>query len=284
MQTLQTASSRRVLSELTPSRTNVLQLSFLKRRRASSISHGTEISPQKEVLSEKQLKRFKESDLDLSCSDSESISCDYIDTLSPHAKHYEKQVDMEPNILLEDDCANVHTDCVLKNEKCSDKLELPDSYFSYINKRMLLEPFFISKEQIRKVGELQKVYILKKQYAHILKLRLRLAYYKLQINQPHSEFSALPLSLIPKRIKKNSPIKTSKTILSKTVVSDAQLPSPISSQTHETASLCSYSNECLVHNTFDYFKYNIELKSPPLSEERYHKNIFSSEFTKDVSK
>lgn len=116
MQTLQTASSRRVLSELTPSRTNVLQLSFLKRRRASSISHGTEISPQKEVLSEKQLKRFKESDLDLSCSDSESISCDYIDTLSPHAKHYEKQVDMEPNILLEDDCANVHTDCVLKNE------------------------------------------------------------------------------------------------------------------------------------------------------------------------
>ncbi|KAG5519621.1 hypothetical protein PMAC_001776 [Pneumocystis sp. 'macacae'] len=272
MQTLETAPSRRVLSELTPSRTNVLQLSFLKRRRVSSASSGAEISPQKESLSKKQPKRFKESDLDLSHLDSESISCDCIDTLSPHAKHHGKEVDIKSNVLLEDDNVDIHADYVSKNKKCSNELESSDSYFSYINKRMLLEPFFISKEQIRK-------------YAHILKLRLRLAYYKLQINQPHSEFSALPLSLIPKRIKKKSPIKTSKTIISKTVVSDAQLPSPISSQTHESASLCSYNNECLVHNTFDHFKYNTELKSPPLSEERYYKNsVFLSELSKDVSK
>ncbi|KAG5437558.1 hypothetical protein PCANB_000986 [Pneumocystis canis] len=121
-------------------------------------------------------------------------------------------------------------------------------------------------------------------YAHILKLRLRLAYYKLQINQPHSEFSTLPLYLIPKQTKKNSPMKTSKAIGSKIIIPDMQLPSPISSQTHETASVCSYNNDNSALNTFNYPKYSIGLSSPPLSEERYCKNNhFSSDFIKDLS-
>ncbi|KAG4306589.1 hypothetical protein PORY_000577 [Pneumocystis oryctolagi] len=263
MQTLQATPSRRVLSELTPSRTNVLQLSFLKRRRTSASS--AETSFQEKCISDKELKRLKESDADASYLNVESVLCDSINTSPLHIEH-EKTADTKHSVLLENNCINTHANCILKNEKYNDEFEPPDSYFSYINKRMLFEPFFISKEQIKK-------------YANILKLRLRLAYYKLQINQPHSEFSALPLSLIPKRAKKNSPTK-----ILKTTALNTQLPSPISSQTREMTSSCFHGNGDLT-NTLNHSKYNIELRSPPLSEERYCRNsFFPSEFTKDVSK
>lgn len=269
MQTLQAASPRRVLAELTPSRTNVLQLSFLKRTRTSSISNGTEISPQEEPISEKHSKRLKKSEVNIQYSNIEPVFHDNVHTCLSHNKHEENLIDIQSKEVFENNCANESADYTLNNGKCCDRFQLSGSQSLYVNKKILFEPFLLSKEQIKK-------------YAHILKLRLRLAYYKLQINQPHLAFSALYLSLIPKRNKKeSSSTKPSKTIVSKAAVSEMQLPSPISSQTHEVFSTCSYNNDNLV-NTFNYSKYNIGLHSPPLSEERYCKNgHFLPNFTKN---
>lgn len=258
----------RVLSELTPSRTNVLQLSFLKRGRTSSISSDIETSSQEKSVPEKQYKRAKECDINVQYSDIELIP--YTDTSSINTDHGEKVENFESSTFLRDDSTDICANHSLKSEKHNDAVSQFGSKALYTNKRTLFEPLLLSKEQIKK-------------YAHVLKLRLRLAYYKLRINQPHSAFSTLPL-LIPKQ-KKDSFAKSSKTILPKTVMSNVQLPSPISSQTHDVASVSSHNNDNLIFDTFNYSRYNIGLSSPPLSEERYCKDsLFPLDLTKDVSK
>ncbi|EMR10544.1 hypothetical protein PNEG_01251 [Pneumocystis murina B123] len=264
MQTFQSASPRRVFVELTASRTNALQFSFLKRRRTSNSS--AETFSQEEFSYEKQMKRVKEGDVDIQCLDTKLIPYHGIDTSPIHTSHEEKIKNLESNTFSKDGCADVRVDCVSKNEKYN-ALQGSDSNTLPANSR-LLESFFLSKEQIKK-------------YAHVLKLRLRLAYYKLQINQPHSAFSTL--LLIPKR-DKISPVELPKTTLSKTVVPDIRLLSPIGSQPYETASQCLYNNDNLILNTFNYCRYNIGLSSPPLSEERYCKDGFPLDFTENMSK
>ncbi|KTW31506.1 hypothetical protein T552_00148 [Pneumocystis carinii B80] len=253
MQSLEFASPRRVFVELTPSQTNALQLSFLKRRR--SPNNSTETFSEEEFSSEKHMKRVKEDDINMQCSDTKSTP------------NHEKIENLECNTFSKDECIHSRVGSVSKNEKYN-VVQRP-GFNTLPGDGGFFGSFFISKEQIKK-------------YAHVLKLRLRLAYYKLQINQPHSAFSALPL-LIPKRDKIAS-VELSKTTLSKTAISDIQLPSPADSQPYETASQCLHNNDNLIPNIFNYCRYNIGLSSPPLSQERYCKSSFPVDSAENVSK
>lgn len=114
MQTFQSASPRRVFVELTPSRTNSLQLSFVKRRRTSNSS--AETFSQEELSCEKQMKRVKEGDVNVQCPDTKSIPCCDIDIFPIHASHGTKVKNLEPNAFSKDGRADICVDCVSKNE------------------------------------------------------------------------------------------------------------------------------------------------------------------------